>query len=176
MEIRTHRGFVVNKSDEADRNDRFYANPTVDELYLQLINNPVVTQSWEWEKNAIQVIASIFAATPRFFEKQLRGEEGRQHMSPRSIDFLHSCLTFIQTGRRRLSAPLWLDLLDIHPKDTKPVTTAVLDDFELLFKDLLKAKAERLIPMWVSQPGGLADLVTSAYILFGAIPANWKDD
>lgn len=34
MEIRTHRGFVVNKSDEADRNDRFYANPTVNELYL----------------------------------------------------------------------------------------------------------------------------------------------
>lgn len=170
--IRTHAGFVMTRPPAVAGNLEFYGNPKLDALYAELINKPDLTKTWEWRKNALGVIIDTFALTPNFFRTQL---QSGLPVSARCVDFLHSTLTFILTGKRKLSVILWDDLLDYHPTDLVAVGAGTRDHFEDTFGRLMTYPLAELIVMWVSHPGGLEDLVVTAYLLFGHLPENWQD-
>jgi hypothetical protein len=170
--LRTHTGFLLSQPMGSDAADKLYGNPFMNQLYLELINKPELAKNWEWVKKALTAISTQFHNQRYFFKSQVLGN---QPMSPRAVDFIHSTLTFVLTGKRKLPVELWVDLLDYHPKDEVNVPTATQDHFLSTFRALLEYPESKFIAMWLSHPGGLNDLIVTAYALFGSLPENWKE-
>jgi hypothetical protein len=168
---RTHRGFLMDRGAlPADDRLTWYGNAAIGQLYDDLLNPQVDTRKWEWQKRAIEVVQDVFQMTPHFLLMQIKSG---QPMPPRAVDFIHSTMTFIKTGRRSLSVLNWLDLLDHHPDVALPVSYKVQDDFKEEFSTLTMLNTARLITLWLQQPMGLQDMVQTAYALFGPLPEGW---
>jgi hypothetical protein len=167
--LRTNTGFVVLAA--AGQGAQFYSVPVFSKLYLQLVNNDPVTKTWEWKRAAMQAAVKTLSVSRTFFKDQLFSGEA---MNPRGVDFLYSTFTFIMSGKRQLAAPLWTSLLEYHPKELSPVSDKIKDRFGAEFRPLLILNDEQVISMWMSQPGGLEDMVASMYIIFADLPTNWQ--
>lgn len=170
--LRTNTGFVIPRPADAVSSDEFYGSPVFSALQLDIINKPEVCSTWPWRKNAILAIKNVFALNRGFFKGQIFSG---QPANPRCIDFIHSTLTFIMTGKRQLSVQLWNDLLVYQPTEMASVSSVTKDHFQDRFNVLFNSTDSKLISMWLAQPGGLEDMVTTAFIIFGDLPANWQD-
>lgn len=170
--LRTNTGFVIPRPAGASLSDEFYGSPVFNELQLDLVNKSEISSTWAWRKNAVLAIKDVFSLNKGFFKGQIFSG---QPMNPRCVDFLHSTLTFIMTGKRQLSVQLWNDLLKYHPTEVASVSSVTKDHFQDQFGMIFNCPESKLISMWLAQPGGLEDMVTTAFIIFGDLPANWQD-
>jgi len=164
--VRTHRGFVVPVEITDDPKIQWYGNATITQLYNDLNDDRVDCNQWVWQERAIEVVQDVLNRIPGFFGSQL---VSGLPMPARCIDFLHSTFLFIKTGQRKLSTFNWMDLLEIHPVTMPPVNWKVTGDFRAEFDELPFMSPHKLIPLWLSQPMGLQDMVLTAYILFGTL-------
>jgi hypothetical protein len=169
--LRTNTGFIIQRPSGASATDQFYGNPVVNLLYLDLINHPELTATWEWRSKAIMVSRDLLLVNNDFFRNQILSGAA---MSARTVDFIHSTLTFILTGKRQLPTILWNDILEYHPTDLTAVSDKTKDHFKDLFGTLLNGPLHSLLALWLSQPGGLEDLLTTVFIIFGDLPENWQ--
>ena len=85
-----------------------------------------------------------------------------------SLDFLLDTLGFIATGRRKMQANNWKDLLEIKPVPRPSVANQTR--LELVDQSIRNAiDWKNPINQWVSQPNGFDDLVYSTYVFFGKL-------
>jgi hypothetical protein len=169
--LRTNTGFLTCRPSDASPSDQFYGSPVASKLYQDMVNHPDLTATWEWRSKAIIAARDLLLMNPDFFKVQVFSGIP---MSARTIDFIHSTLTFIMTGKRQLPTILWNDVLDYHPSDLNAVSDKTKDHFKSLFSMVMNNPVHKLLAMWLSQPGGFEDMLTTMFIIFGDLPENWQ--
>lgn len=170
--LRTHTGFLAVSPANGSPVHQFYGNPAIRTLYLDMINDPTFTDTWEWRRQAIGIANEILNNNPNFFNLQIFGNVP---MPSRNVDFIHSVLTFIMTGKRQLPTILWNDVLEFHPTNLTVVSDKTRDHFKDLFGMVIDSPVHLMLSMWLSQPRGLEDMLTSLFIIFGDLPENWQN-
>lgn len=150
------------------------ANVAIEELYASHVRNEAGSNKFEFrEKALIQILAAF--GTMNFelwYKTQYQSPSfGREH-----IDFLDDTIGFIMTGKRKLAITSWDAILDAS--DKKVFTTSLPDNVRVYFQrstlEQLGLDGQRwnanlvtVITDWMTRPGGFADMLTTAHILFG---------
>jgi len=167
----TQRGFLLSSPDPrmTGRDDKWYGSTAFNELYEQAHDRLVNQQSWAWRKRVIAALKAHFNQQPLFFRNHLR--EGTP-LPFRVVDFLVDTFEYLSTGRRRLAPESWMDLIDVQPDVMAPIPRHTATSIEQRYRQILDLPPVALLSLWISQPDGLDDLITTCMIMFGDHPAK----
>ena len=147
-------------------------NESVVEVYNQMIRRQVIHTNFDFRERCIKIALNAFGV--HNFAAWILLNKASPTFTQSHADFLMDTVRFIVSGKRHTSVDSWERL--IAPGSNDPVTPVVFDN------DLLGAlPSERVgvnraeisdnlhlvIAMWLSHPGGFADLITTLYTLFG---------
>ena len=163
--IRTERGFVVNT--DVEKGKRWYNSPAINVLYHEQCDHLVNKLNWSWIGKAAEISAKQLAVNGKkknFFCQQLDGDVA---LPFRAVDFLIDTMTYLRTGRRRISIDHWFDLLEVQPETFVSLSNEQLRRITDEFREILNLSSVDIVCRWLQQPEGLDDLVTSLMIIFG---------
>jgi hypothetical protein len=160
----TSVGIVTPQQNTAD------ANPVVEVLYAQYIKRAAATMSFEFREKI------LIAALDAFGDKNFLSWFEAQLQSPAVGDvhlrFLDDTLRFIRTGRRTMSLETWSSFLQMNDAGERP--TDLTDYANEYFVVRMGPRGDRsccslvnTIQEWLSQPGGVEDLLGTLHLLFG---------
>lgn len=161
----TSVGIVTPQQNTAD------ANPVVETLYAQYIKRAASTMSFEFREKV------LIAALDAFGDKNFYSWYKTQLQSPAVGDvhlrFLDDVLRFISTGRRQMSLETWASFLQMNDAGERPQEfTPTAQEFFKIYKDgvypsISQYSLTNVIQQWLSQPGGIEDLLGTLHLLFG---------
>jgi hypothetical protein len=147
------------------------ANPVVETLYAQYIKRAASTMSFEFREKV------LIAALDAFGDKNFYSWYKTQLQSPAVGDvhlrFLDDVLRFISTGRRQMSLETWASFLQMNDAGERPQEfTPTAQEFFKIYKDgvypsISQYSLANVIQQWLSQPGGIEDLLGTLHLLFG---------
>lgn len=162
--IRTERGFVVEA--EGDKNKRWYNSPAINVLYHEHCDHLVNKNDWSWIGKAAEISAKQLKVkgNKNFFSCQIDGDV---ELPFRAVDFMIDSMMYLRTGRRRISIDHWFDLLEVQPERFVQLSNEQLRKIKEEFQSILNLSPVDLVCLWLRQPEGLDDLVTSLMIIFG---------
>lgn len=162
--LRTERGFII-PSDEKT-NKLWYNSPAINALYHEQCDILVNKLNWSWLGKAAEICAKQLAIDGKknFFAIQLDSDGS---LPFRAVDYVIDSMTYLRTGRRRISIDHWFDLLEVQPEKFISLSNEQLRRYKEEFKDILNLSPVELVCLWLSKPEGLDDLITSMMIIFG---------
>lgn len=146
------------------------ANLAVESAYQSLCRNDLEARKFDFKEGAMQQFMWAFG-TENFadwyvaqFQSPSFGETHR--------DFLDDTLNFLWKGQRRMAVQSWNLILD---EDERRLNTSTVSDTAKNFFGRGSLQEIRntvhpiheIVGMWMRQPGGFADMLTTGHILFG---------
>jgi hypothetical protein len=159
---------------DANESSLITANAGVEKLFDQLMRKALLISNFDFCDN---IYREVFKA---FGTKNFEGWYLAQFNSPAfgelHRDFLDDCLKFAMTGKRSMSLNTWDALLttsDNKIKSSDLSEAAAMYFGRRTIRDLTPGTTNtvvELVHQWISRPGGTADLLFSAHILFGLMP------
>jgi hypothetical protein len=145
------------------------ANPSVDELYKQLIRNDLCVHSFAYHQRVAKVALNIFGT--RLFDEWCLVQLKSQGIDQTRLDFIDDCINLLYTGKRNVQLSMWESIIDgvqDRKYDMTP-TPAMVNYFNL--RKAMQPSSPRymheVIGIWMSMPNGTYDLVRSLHVLFG---------
>lgn len=152
------------------------ANPNVEALYGQYIRNVPGVLGVDFHEKVLIVATSAFGTSDFYFwfTQQLRSPVAAQSHR----DFLDDTLCFIMTGRRKVQHEMWHALVNLDDSGTKShELSKTAQEFFLYYEsgsnsprvEKHSRELNRVLQRWVSQPGGMEDLLNTLHVLFGNI-------
>jgi hypothetical protein len=155
------RGFMA----PSDRMDitRVSGSADINALYNDLINRTIDPSGWTYQRRALRVAMLALGGFALFLNTQ----KNNPFLYGYNYEFLLDTLKFIKTGRRRVSVQNWLALLTENPKPSNDFRERATSKEIRDFYNAVGVAGNKVIADWVSQPGGLNDMVVSLYIMFG---------
>jgi hypothetical protein len=171
--LRTHRGFLVLRANtEAEGHHQYYSNPAFGGLVGQLNTVHPITDQWTFVREVAIHARNFFADNPNFFRTNLLiGNK----IPERSADLLLATIEYLATGRRRLALENHRDLMEIHAYSNTTLGPQAAEALERKYKLIFTAQPSTLVGIWLSQPGGLIDLVEFLNLVAGPLPSYWKE-
>lgn len=162
--LRSERGFNVPIQEKTKK--RWYVSPAINVLYHDHCDHLVSKLNWSWIGKAAEICAKQLAVGNRknFFTLQFDADST---LPFRGIDYLIDTMTYLRTGRRRISIDHWFDLLEVQPEKYASLSNETIRRHREEFSELMAMSSVELVCLWLSKPDGLDDLVTSMMILFG---------
>ena len=154
-------------------NNGIMPNTAIDALYAQYIRNSVPTNTFEFRKQV------ILAAIESFGTESFLVWYMTQHENPAAgevhNDFLTDTIRFISTGKRSLPLETWKALVRITDEGSNVGTMS--DEAKAYFKSKAGSSTGNyenkqvtdVVADWLSQPGGIEDLLGTTHILFGGM-------
>lgn len=158
------RGFQVARPATASTSTVWYTNPTINDIYTELVRDPSKVEDWEFQQRALAVCMALYRGTPTFLAAQVTCTD---QVYRRAVDFTVSTINFLRTGRRAVSVELWNDLLVAMPDKLEMLTRDELINNRNNYNDIIYQLPEKLVAQWCSQRGGFRDLVISTALFFG---------
>jgi hypothetical protein len=149
-------------------------NPAVKDMYQQYISGRNVTSSFEFKKRVYLIALHAFG-TQNFME-WIQEQYKSPMVGANHREFLDDTLCFIKDGRpRRLRLETWDSMLQVEDRGvgSPALSQCAIDFFNLRRENGNELTNVGLVPVlqkWLSQPGGLYDLIGTLHLLFGATP------
>lgn len=164
--LRTERGFVYPQSDEKDLKKIWYVSPAINALYREHCDHRVNKLDWGWIGKTAEICAKQISVKGKknIFQIQLDDDST---VSFRAIDFLIDSMTYLRTGRRRISVDHWFDLLEVQPEKFVSLPNEQIRKIKNDHGQYLSMSPVDLVCSWLKHPDGLDDLVTTMMIIFG---------
>ena len=132
-------------------------------LYQMFLTNSVDTDSWAYRKSVLDTAIRFFGDIQQWLTLQAQNP----CLYGNNYDFLCETLSFVKTGRRRLSVLNWIELMYPLPGPIpQGVGTRTLT---------YEGSTEDFIAQWCSQPAGFEDMLCTLRVLFGdarSVPAR----
>lgn len=148
----------------------------IQELYVEFKSKP--TKHWDFVKRAVGVARNAFtvptASQPGligWIDFQLKNKTSR--MGYLHYQFIIETIKFIRTGYRRVSPVTAIAMFDNLPHADKSSHAhvdnfrKVKDELAALMKTITQEENDHFISMWLTQDGGIMDLVYTLNVLYG---------
>lgn len=153
-----------------DINRSYIANTDIELLYEAIYKNAPGIRTMEFREKVYRTALKAFGTNSFFNWCELQLQNNK--LSDTHIRFLNDTLGFIKTGTRQVDVHTWDRLIGFFNSDTiciKPSQFEYRDYFGLGNAALLHRPftVVNAIQSWVSQPGGVEDMVHTLKILFG---------
>lgn len=168
--LKTHRGFSVDA--QSAHPHGFIDLPLVDRLYHRM----ETTHDFADDFGYLQDV--LHAGKQLLFTRQGRFILAQQVKTPCSrwvLDFTLSTLGYIKgNGPRKMALENYRDLMIFHPKDIIEADAGALiraHGLDMFFT----ASPGDILGWWLSQEGGLTDLVQSLQLIGGSLPEGWHE-
>lgn len=144
--------------------DGHTANLRVTSMWERVTAGEDVIRSFDFKEEVLRTAVTAFG-TQNWFD-WVKAQDSSPYMNEWHSKWIDETLEFAIHGKaRKLSTYNWTFLLKGAPGiQTTPKSAVVLDATRMLSPNLL---LKDFIHLWVSQVGGIEDLATSLYVLFG---------
>ena len=144
-------GVLVSQGDES-----------IELLYKQMVDASTNTRSWPFYRNVLTNALRLFGD----FRSWVDDQRGNPNIVGYNRNFLADTLAFIDTGKRELPVPTWIDLVSEGGAShhAHAVPPRLLENGQLLASS---ESSLQLLQKWISQPNGLEDLLNTLHLLFG---------
>ena len=146
------------------------ANLNVESAYQSVARNDLIARKFDFKENALQQFMWAFGTTS--FSEWYAAQFQSPSFGERHRDFLDDTLHFLYTGNRRMAIQNWNLILD---EDERRLGNVQLSQTAINFfgrKTLaevrnVKSTIDEIVNLWMRQPGGFADMLSTGHILFG---------
>ena len=151
-------------------NGSYIANSDVELLYEAIYKNSPGVRTMEFREKVLRTALKAFGTSSFFNWCELQTQN--TSMTDTHVRFLNDTLDFIKTGSRQIDIHTWERLIGYFKADTVNIKPSQFNykDYFGMGKPALFHKPlgiTNAIQAWVSQPGGMEDMVYTLKILFG---------
>lgn len=138
----------------------------VADLFRQYLHGNGHMRDFDYFMEVVKTAKRLLGADPNWLMTQIFNTNLNRY----KVEFVTDTVIYLTTGRRSQTLTTWRALCCDDPLTTvqsislkgHPVNKQIV-----LPKDMLFSQPAQIISVWLSQPGGFADLVESLYLMFG---------
>jgi len=165
-DIRTHRGFLI-------------ARDSGEPGYIASVRFNKLLEHYRTHSDSHLDFAFITDVVKGAKELLFQGGQNllrNQLWHPSSrwvLSFVASTLDFVNGAPRNISVVNYYDLLEFHPEALTQFDASANRDKLRQWDQILKARPEEFISLWLSREGGLNDLVHTLHLIGGDLPNEW---
>jgi hypothetical protein len=155
-----------------DKEYEFNYSPPVDQLYNQYVNRPEIIKSFGFKNQIFEIATALMLRSGILYFISL--QENSTHLTSVHLRFLEDIVRFIVTGKQQINMITWMRLIKID--DSGLIERTI--DLTSLIADLArtpngvrlevnKLNTNTVLIDWISQPGGVENLLLTMKIIFG---------
>jgi hypothetical protein len=158
-----------------DQEYGFNYSPAVDQLYNQYVNRPDIIKSFGFKNQIFEISTSLMLRSGILYFVSL--QENSTHLTSVHLRFLEDVIRFIVTGKQQINMITWMRMIKIDDSGLIERTvdmTSLITDLARGATGAIGAKLDvnrlntnTVLIDWVSQPGGLENLLLTMKIIFG---------
>lgn len=152
-----------------NRDRTVISNTAIENLYKTLLQGAWIPNNFEFRERVLDAALGAFGT--KSFLDWCKLQEESVYFTDMHKRFLNDTFGFITTGERTMQLRSWMALVDLRPAPVHSHGSeyAYRKYFKMEQAALLRRsfRIEDNLQSWLSQPGGLEDMLTSLHILFG---------